>query len=826
MEENHNNKNHPHLVRFLDISVPAVRLFLTAIIIVCLSFGYVAWNSYQAEYRDGRVLAKNLAGVFESNFENILVRAQSDLLAFSKQINAADLQGTVSAERRDDIQARMASHLVIFPSVLNYRIFGKDGHSIFGAGAVNAGAAIDVSDRDWFRQLRDTPDRDVAVSEVLMGKGTGSQTIILGLAVRDAHGRFIGAVNAAFDLAYFQQQLDLLDIGPKGLITIRRADDFRLVLRRPAMAAQINEPVRDSQISQVVLSGQKSGEGEFVSSIDNVARVYAFRSLSKFPLTIIVAIAKDDFLSNWYKQLVFGGFIVFIFIFVSASFLRRSALAQNGLAKQFVRYHALMQTASDGVHILDRQGNLLEASDSFYLSLGYQGDVKPKLNVADWEAKWSPDTLIDDMLPGLLATPQMFETVHRRRDGSLFDVEVNARSVEIDGENYLYASSRDISRRKQEDRQRLDAEAEIRALAARLNLVLTTTAEGILGFDRASRLIFANPAAARILDWPAPESILGKRSDEIAGHRLADGTPCSDTTCKIRMTPQTGETQRSADEYFVTSAGKVIGVEYVVAPLMVGLDIVGSVVAFHDISERKAMEEQIRTANRELEQFAYVASHDLRQPLRTVASYLGLIRMRLGKEVLSEELQHFFDFAVGGAKRMDAMIIGLLEYSRTGKNGTPPQPVPLGEAVAESLLNLSAAVEESGAVISAGEDLPVISGDRLELIRLFQNLIGNAIKYRHADRPAVIDIDCLRDGQASVIRVRDNGIGIPAEDRERAFLIFQRVVARDAYEGTGIGLAVCRKIVEGHGGRIWLEESPGGGCMVLMAFPDALTEPH
>lgn len=680
MGEPDNNKIAMKPARVLDLGVPAARLFFMTVVIVLVLFGYVARNSYEAEFREGQTSVKNLAGVLASNVENILVRAQSDLLAFSQQINEKDLQGTISEERREDIEARMASHLASFSGVLNYRIFSKEGRSIFGAGAINPRVAIDVSDRDWFRQLRENPGRDVSISEVLMGRGTGSQTIILGLAIRDGRGRFIGAVNAAFNLAYFQQQLDLLEIGPKGLISIRRTDDYRLVLRRPAVAEQVNEQLKDSHLGDVVVSGKKSGEGEFVSTIDNVSRIYAFHSLINFPLTIIVAVAKDDFLWHWYSQLAFGGLIVFAFIVVSTFLFRRNTMAQRRLAKQLTRYHALMQTASDGVHILDRQGNLLEASESFYQSLGFSGDTKPKLNVVDWDAKWSAAVLIGEMIPGLMAMPQVFETVHRRRDGSLFDVEVNARSVAIDGQSYLYASSRDISR-------------------------------------------------------------------------------------------------------------------------------------------RKAMEVKLQTANRDLEQFAYVASHDLRQPLRTVASYLGLIRMRLAQDALSEEIQRFFDFAVAGAKRMDGMITGLLEYSRTGKSGTPPQPVPLTEMVAESLLNLSAAVEESGAVISVAADLPIISGDRMELARLFQNLIGNAIKYRRPDHQGVIDIGHRKDADSLIVWVQDNGIGIPPEDRDRAFVIFQRVVEKAAYEGTGIGLAVCKKIVEAHGGRIWIEESPGGGCTVMMQFP-------
>jgi PAS domain S-box-containing protein len=227
--------------------------------------------------------------------------------------------------------------------------------------------------------------------------------------------------------------------------------------------------------------------------------------------------------------------------------------------------------------------------------------------------------------------------------------------------------------------------------------------------------------------------------------------------------------------------------------------------------------DELARSNEELQQFAYVASHDLRQPLRMVGSYLALIERKLGTDI-SDDMKSFIGYATGGAKRMDRLILDLLEYSRVGRGHVPKEMVPLDEAVSDALMNLQFAVEESGATVKVVSDL---HGDRSELTRLFQNLIGNGVKYRAPERPSRVQISCQSDDSGWLIAVADNGIGIPADGQDRVFGVFQRLVTADAYEGTGIGLAVCRKIVEHHGGRIWVESEPDLGATFLFTLPSA-----
>ncbi|MEY6564340.1 CHASE3 domain-containing protein [Streptomyces sp. PGLac3x] len=221
--------------------------------------------------------------------------------------------------------------------------------------------------------------------------------------------------------------------------------------------------------------------------------------------------------------------------------------------------------------------------------------------------------------------------------------------------------------------------------------------------------------------------------------------------------------------------------------------------------------DELRRSNAELEQFAYVASHDLQEPLRKVASFCQLLEKRYSAE-LDDRGRQYIDFAVDGAKRMQVLINDLLTFSRVGRVGDAWQQTSLDAALDRGLGNLELAVEESGAVVVRDTPLPEVSGDPTTLAMLWQNLLGNALKFRRPDVPVRIEIDCVReDDDTWHLSVTDNGIGIAPEFSEKVFVIFQRLHAKDAYGGTGIGLALCRKIVEFHGGRIWLEPVTGPG---------------
>jgi light-regulated signal transduction histidine kinase (bacteriophytochrome) len=261
-----------------------------------------------------------------------------------------------------------------------------------------------------------------------------------------------------------------------------------------------------------------------------------------------------------------------------------------------------------------------------------------------------------------------------------------------------------------------------------------------------------------------------------------------------------------------------------------------------DISQRKRAEEELKhtatelgRSNANLQQFAYVASHDLQEPLRAVAGCMDLLRERYRSQ-LEPRAQELIDHAVDGAMRMQTLIDDLLGYSRVGSRGQVFEPVDLVALLKSVLANLTASIQKSGAEVSIGH-LPTILADPTQMIQLFQNLISNAIKFRQEEAPRIhiaakrIEVTNLSkanpdsqslDSKCSswMFSVQDNGIGMEPQYFERIFGIFQRLHSRRVYPGTGIGLAICKKIIERHGGSIWVESELGKGTTFFFTLPD------
>lgn len=536
------------------------------LILLLLIFQLV--NGYQSALRSAQANVDNLADVLALTVTSTLDRLHGNLDGLAADVTPADLRGPISANRRQQLETRMAAALSGFDAVVNYRAFNAQGNSMLGVGHANPNAQISVEDRDWFRTLKTQPERDFIISDVLLSRTTGHYGVFFAIPVRDEDGTFAGALNAHIDLDWLQATIDGLDIGTQGLVTLRHRDNAHLIVRRPKVEEQLNAP--RTGLLELQLSKVMRASGEFRSAIDGIDRLYAMRGLGKYPLSLVVAVSPDDYLHAWKVQSWLTGIVAL-----------------------------------------------------------------------------------------LLGALQL--TAYRR---------------------------------------------------------------------------------------------LGRA--------------------------------------YHTSVGMA--------------------------EELEQINTSLKRSNAELEEFAYIASHDLQTPLRNISCFSQLLERRCDGR-LDQDCTEFLNFIASNAQRMSGLIHDLLAYARIGRQHMAVGPTPAAEAVAQALQDLGADVSASGAQIHVAE-LPILAVNPNHLASLFGNLLSNSLKYRSPDRPLEITISAEPDDNGMWrFAVSDNGIGIAPEYWEKIFTIFQRLHTIEQYEGSGIGLALCRRIVHHWGGTIWVTSQPGEGSTFYFTLP-------
>ncbi len=393
----------------------------------------------------------------------------------------------------------------------------------------------------------------------------------------------------------------------------------------------------------------------------------------------------------------------------------------------------------------------------------------------------------------------------RRKDGSEFPVEISFSPLEGPNGISMTAAIRDISERRK-------SEIRFRAL-------LESAPDAMVIVGETGSIVLANFQTERLFGYTRME-LVGQSVDVLVPPDLQSRHGAHRK--QFFEAPRQREMGPGLDLMAVRKDGTQFPVEISLSPLE-GMDGTSVTAAIRDISERKLAAQklaekmaELRQSNEALEQFAHIASHDLQEPLRMVTSYTQLLSRRY-KGRLDADADEFIHFAVDGTQRMKRLIEDLLLYSRAGRGGPPATRIASQEALQEAIGNLAVAIGESGAQIT-WDALPDVAAVELHLVQIFQNLIGNAMKYR-GERPPHIHISAKAAEKEWIFSVADNGIGIEAKYFDRVFVIFQRLHGQGEYEGTGIGLAICKRILQQQGGRIWVESEPGIGSTFYFSLP-------
>ena len=474
------------------------------------------------------------------------------------------------------------------------------------------------------------------------------------------------------------------------------------------------------------------------------------------------------------------------------------------------KFRGLLEAAPDAMVVVNERGEIVLLNLQAEKQFGYHrdellGKMVTSIVPQGFAERLAADGLrsAQDALAQHIGTG--IELIARRKDGSEFPIEIMLSPLRSPEGMLVTAAIRNISVRK-------DAEAHLVQMENRYRGLLEAAPDAMVVVNQAGKIVLLNLQA---------ETQFGYRRDELLGQKMSNIVPAGFPERLV------ADSLRSAEDALAQQIGTGIeltarrkdGSEFPIEIMLSPLESAEGVLvtaAIRNITARKNSEAQLlekvkelNRSNEELQQFAYIASHDLQEPLRMVASYTALLAKRYSGK-LDSDADEFIAFAVDGASRMQRLIRDLLAYSRVGSKGKELLDTSSEEALQHAVRNLRGAIEASGAIVTH-DALPFVMADEMQLTQLFQNLVGNAIKYRRAEIPRV-HITALPNGTDKwIFSIRDNGLGIESRFFERIFGVFQRLHKREEFDGTGIGLAICKKIVERHGGTISVESTVGAG---------------
>jgi PAS domain S-box-containing protein len=500
--------------------------------------------------------------------------------------------------------------------------------------------------------------------------------------------------------------------------------------------------------------------------------------------------------------------------------------AEKHLAQMEGRYRGLLEAAPDAMVVVNQGGEIVLLNVQAEKRFGYHRDELVGQKVKNIIPEGFAERLVadglrsaEDALAQQIGTG--IELTGRRKNGSKFPIEIMLSPLESTEGILVTAAIRDISVRKAAEKHLAQMEGRYRGL-------LEAAPDAMVVVNQGGEIVLLNVQA---------EKQFGYRRDELVGQKVKNIIPEGFAERLL------ADALRSAEDALAQQIGTGIelngrrknGSEFPIEIMLSPLESAEGILvtaAVRDITKRKKAEahllqkvEELNRSNEELQQFAYIASHDLQEPLRMVASYTQLLSRRY-KGKLDSDADEFISFAVDGASRMQRLIKDLLAYSRVGVGTKTKDLLDTSSeaALQQALINLRGAIEESGAQVTH-DPLPIVVADEMQLIQLFQNLVGNAIKYQNPGVPRV-HISATRNGEKRwTFSVRDNGLGIDSQYFEKIFGMFQRLHKREEFEGTGVGLAICKKIVERHGGSISVESQVGHGSTFFFALSESEKSP-
>jgi PAS domain S-box-containing protein len=702
--------------------------------------------------------------------------------------------------RRDELVGQKVKNII--PEGFAERLIADGTRSGEEALAQQIGTGIELSGR---RKDKSEFPIEIMLSPLESAEGTLITAAIRDISVRKAtekhlaqmEGRYRGLLEAAPDAMVVVNQG-----GKIVLLNVQAEKQFGY--RRDELVGQkVKNIIPEGFAERLIADGTRSVEDALAQQIGAGIELSGRRKNgSKFPIEIMLSPLES----------AEGTLVTAAIRDISV----RKATEKH-LAQMEGRYRGLLEAAPDAMVVVNQRGEIVLLNVQAEKQFGYRRDELVGQKVTNIIPEGFAERLIADGTRSVEeALAQQIgtgiELSGRRKNNSEFPIEIMLSPLKSAEGTLVTAAIRNISVRK-------DAEKHLAQMEGRYRGLLEAAPDAMVVVDQGGKIVLLNVQAEKQFGYSRDE-LIGQKVTNIVPEGFAERL-VSDALRSVEdaLAQQIGT---GIELHGRRKNGSSFPIEIMLSPLESAEGILVTA-AIRDISVRKNAEadllrkvEELNRSNEELGQFAYIASHDLQEPLRMVASYTQLLSRRY-KGKLDADADEFIAFAVDGASRMQRLIQDLLAYSRVGTKGLDLLDASSEEALQQALINLRGAIEESGALVTH-DPLPAVLADKMQLIQLFQNLLGNAIKYQRPGIPRV-QISAARNGdQQWTFSVKDNGLGIDPLYFDRIFGMFQRLHKREEFAGTGIGLAICKKIVERHGGSISVESQPGQGSIFRFAL--------
>ncbi|MCB2192938.1 MAG: GAF domain-containing protein [Deltaproteobacteria bacterium] len=734
---------------------------------------------------------------------------------------------------------------------------------------------IDISKRGYFNRAL-AQKNGYQVGKPRKGTYTGKPYFSMAVPMFGPDGAIRGVVAGAVTPPFLDDFIDSLHLGRRGRAGLINLEGFVLA-QAPGEDWQPGEVIKHQRVLHWLkddiawasyISRPKPGHGE---------RLVAYERLNALPLAVVATSslgeATDKFWQDNWRRLAFSLLGIVLIALVFLALIRRARvlaattvsldemqremkarlLAERQSRESSEAYRAIYENLTNGLALMDLEGRVLECNQAFLMRYGFTTE-EIRGRALDGLVGLDQPGLREEVLQAARQDRGVQrETRDKGKGGQVFFSEITTTVISMNGQKRLLAIFTDVTERKL-------AEAKRERMLTRLEALW----ELYEHLDEPQAQIGEKALASLLAISGAQYAFLGRVEPEQQRLALEEFSREVHKDCHIQKdTPhfplqeaglwaeaiRTRETFIEND-YAGKASGKGRPPGHVAISNFMGVPIIrdDEVVCLVGLAnkpggfdeedqvvvesfstgywlllERQQMSldlkekaHQLEASNTELEQFAYVASHDLQEPLRMVSSYVQLLKRRYGGK-LDQDADEFIGFAVDGAERMRMLIQDLLAFSRVTTKGQPLQPTDSGRALDLALNNLQVIIGETGAEVQKSR-MPQVVADEVQLVQVFQNLVQNAIKFRGSQPPRVSIKADPRDGEW-LFSVSDNGVGIDPQYFERIFIIYQRLHSKADYGGTGIGLALVKKIVERHGGRIWVESTPGQGSTFHFTIP-------